>query len=514
MLWRLNFLVLFLCLTFGNTYILYYICPLHTCFFLVVYVTMRIYPEVNHTQWGIRYKLAVLGLLVYAVWDLPFTRLFDFFFGWWMDITPTIGATLGPRWEWYFRSSLDHWSTFLGMIFALNYPAAKQWMAHVETQLSSSTALAVKGTAATVISGLLFWWYTSVFPAPKLDYNASNAYLGCIPLLGYVFLRNLTPWLRSHYAHSLHELGKVTLETYLLQHHIWLTSNAKTLLCLIPNRDWRACNMLLATVLYYFASRELFRLTMALRGMLLPSTNLSQCWRNLGGVSAALTISWVIGVVVKSAVTARTVLFVFVLSSLVGGGSVCALLIFRLKLTTPFATLKSAAGLTTSITIVGFLILFIYLGERYGPEMDDGEEKLGAPSVADARKSVTAKAPGAMAQPLMGLGILAVSVLMLATMDSYFGIPMIALRFISFGRISVSWSDAYEPLHAEIGVELTLPTNSTNGMTKKADTIDEVGESDMGKGMKALDEFPATETATLNASSNLDITAEQKKPLL
>ena len=115
MLWRLNFLVLFLCLTFGNTYILYYICPLHTCFFLVVYATMRIYPEVNHTQWGIRYKLAVLGLLVYAVWDLPFTRLFDLFFGWWMDITPTIGATLGPRWEWYFRSSLDHWSTFLGM---------------------------------------------------------------------------------------------------------------------------------------------------------------------------------------------------------------------------------------------------------------------------------------------------------------------------------------------------------------------------------------------------------------
>ena len=100
MMWRLNFLVLFLCLTFGNTYILYYICPLHTCFFLVVYLAMRAYPEMNHTQWGVRYKVAALGCLVYLVWDVRQTRLFDLFFGWWTDPVSTIGATLGPRWEW------------------------------------------------------------------------------------------------------------------------------------------------------------------------------------------------------------------------------------------------------------------------------------------------------------------------------------------------------------------------------------------------------------------------------
>jgi len=37
MLWRLNFLVGLLCLTMGNTYVLYYICPLHTFFFFLVY---------------------------------------------------------------------------------------------------------------------------------------------------------------------------------------------------------------------------------------------------------------------------------------------------------------------------------------------------------------------------------------------------------------------------------------------------------------------------------------------
>jgi N-acetylneuraminate 9-O-acetyltransferase len=87
MMWRLNFLVLFLCLAFGNTYILYYICPLHTCFFLMVYAAMRIKQDVNHTQWGVRIKLAVLGLLIFLVWDLPFTRLYDVLFSWWMNET-------------------------------------------------------------------------------------------------------------------------------------------------------------------------------------------------------------------------------------------------------------------------------------------------------------------------------------------------------------------------------------------------------------------------------------------
>ena len=49
MLWRLNFSVLLLMWTHGNTYILYYICPLHTFFFLVVYAVMRVAKQVNHT---------------------------------------------------------------------------------------------------------------------------------------------------------------------------------------------------------------------------------------------------------------------------------------------------------------------------------------------------------------------------------------------------------------------------------------------------------------------------------
>ena len=68
MLWRLNFLVLFLCMTQGTTYILYYICPLHTYFFFMVYFTMRTGKHLNYSKYGLRAKLAVVALIIYVVW--------------------------------------------------------------------------------------------------------------------------------------------------------------------------------------------------------------------------------------------------------------------------------------------------------------------------------------------------------------------------------------------------------------------------------------------------------------
>ena len=105
MLWRLNFLVIFLCLTQGTTYILYYICPLHTYFFFMVYVAMRIGKKWNYTKYGLRYKLMALGVCIYVIWDLSQVNLFSYlhFF---LPTTPQLGAGNGTLWEWYFRTTL------------------------------------------------------------------------------------------------------------------------------------------------------------------------------------------------------------------------------------------------------------------------------------------------------------------------------------------------------------------------------------------------------------------------
>jgi hypothetical protein len=80
MLWRLNFSVLLLMWTHGNTWILYYICPMHTFYFLMVYATMYVYQSINYTKWEFRYKMMVVGVIIYIIWDIN-RGLFDIIFG-------------------------------------------------------------------------------------------------------------------------------------------------------------------------------------------------------------------------------------------------------------------------------------------------------------------------------------------------------------------------------------------------------------------------------------------------
>jgi hypothetical protein len=283
MLWRLNFLVLFLCLTQGTTYILYYICLLHTYYFLMVYVTMRIGYEKNHTKWWVRIKLGVLALVIFLVWDCDL-GLFKFFHYPFFGESSKQGATGGSMWEWYFRSSLDHWSTYLGMIFALNFPITSLFFRKLEAQ---PLVWHVLGKAAVGVAffGIFYAWVTGPFSQGKFDYNQTNAYYGFVPLVTYIYFRNLTPWLRNHTLELLHQIGKTTLETYLMQHHIWLTSDAKTLLTLVPG--YPKINFLLVSLIYVFLSRRLYQLTLFLRGMVLPD-NRDVCLKNLAGMGISI----------------------------------------------------------------------------------------------------------------------------------------------------------------------------------------------------------------------------------
>lgn len=297
MLWRLNFLVIFLCLTQGTSYILYYICLLHTYFFLVVYCTMRIANNAtNYSMWGIRCKLGVLAVIIFLVWDVE-SGLFSLLHGMFMGTQPKVGAQSGTLWEWYFRSSLDHWSTLWGMIFALNYPVTSLLFRKTES-LPLWKHIAVKGVFTVALLGALVWWILGPFRLEKYAYNHTHAYYGIIPMMAYIFFRNLTPWLRSHSLDLLEQLGKTTLETYLMQHHIWMTSNSKTLLTLIPG--YPKMNFLVVTLVYVLLSRLLFRLTMVLRGMLLPN-DLRVSLRNLSVLVSSFGACYVVVVFLKEA---------------------------------------------------------------------------------------------------------------------------------------------------------------------------------------------------------------------
>jgi hypothetical protein len=170
------------------------------------------------------------------------------------------------------------------MIFALNFPITSLFYRKLEAMSPMKEFLA-KGAVGVGLFAVFALWATGPFRQEKFDYNQTNAYYGFIPLITYIYFRNLTPFLRNHTLELLHQIGKTTLETYLMQHHIWLTSNAKSLLKLVPG--WPKVNFLLVSLIYVLLSRRLYQLTLFLRGMILPD-NRSACFMNLAGMAAVI----------------------------------------------------------------------------------------------------------------------------------------------------------------------------------------------------------------------------------
>ncbi|XP_032239724.2 protein REDUCED WALL ACETYLATION 3 isoform X2 [Nematostella vectensis] len=266
MLFRLNFLVVITCIVTTNEYMLYYICPMHTFWFLSVYAMMRpLYkrnadPKVMAAKFGIYFVLVFLIFDVSGVGEMVFKPFY-----------PILSYRKSLH-EWMFRAGLDHYATFLGMLCAYFYPNFEKFMSSLELEVcdrkTQVTHLLVKfGIAAALVTSVGFWW-CHVFVLPKFDYNKLHPYYSCIPLLAYIYLRNILPSLRTRYIHMFCWLGRITLETYISQLHVYLQADAKMLIVYIPG--YPLLNFALATVIYLCLSYTLFHLTVDLSAYLIP----------------------------------------------------------------------------------------------------------------------------------------------------------------------------------------------------------------------------------------------------
>jgi len=265
-LWRLNFLVLFTSLTLGTPYILYYSCPLHTFYFLMCFIVMRVRHETNYTPYGLRFKLLILTIVIYGIWDATFLHLFEriHFF---LSSKPIQGASHGILYEWYFRSTLDHWSTLLGMIFALNIPIITTFCHKLEKRLFPDAWIGKAFIAVPLLILCLLWIRFCLVRDDKYSYNSIHTYYSFIPVTCYVYFRNISSTLRTYHIQLFSVLGKISLELYILQHHIWLTSSSKTVLTLIPGQPY--FNLLVTTGIFVLCSHRAQAITYELRDVFL-----------------------------------------------------------------------------------------------------------------------------------------------------------------------------------------------------------------------------------------------------
>ncbi|KAI9809793.1 MAG: hypothetical protein M1825_000226 [Sarcosagium campestre] len=227
---RLNMLSCVLPYIMRTDYMFYYFAPLVTFWFSIVYLTMKVYHERNDQMLFVVAKILGSAALVISFTCIP---------GILEAVFTLLKYTCRIHWdarEWRFRASLDILIVYVGMLCALVY--LKISSASATARDASDTAallhrhmtkIKILAIIASVVVLPGFFAVTRRSPN-KEDYNWWQPIISFLPILSFVVLRNAHQSLRNIYSSGFAWLGKCSLETFILQFHIWLAADTKGLL--------------------------------------------------------------------------------------------------------------------------------------------------------------------------------------------------------------------------------------------------------------------------------------------
>ncbi|KAI0115288.1 Cas1p-domain-containing protein [Daldinia grandis] len=224
-LFRLNFLSVSLSYMMRTTYASYYFAPIVTFWYIVLYAMLRLFKNYNRDLRWLFFKVAVTARLTDLLILTPgileaITRFIYAIFYMSIDVE-----------EMRFRLGLDRYIVFVGVIVAaLTHRASVrgEWDSLRLGRVGAILPLRFtpRLTMACVGSIITFFCVTQTYLRGKQAYNQIHPFISWIPILCFIVLRNSHRMLRDKYLLLPNLLGRISLETYILQYHIWLGGDA------------------------------------------------------------------------------------------------------------------------------------------------------------------------------------------------------------------------------------------------------------------------------------------------
>ncbi|XP_045914100.1 N-acetylneuraminate 9-O-acetyltransferase [Micropterus dolomieu] len=285
-LFRLNFLVLVLCVVMDRAYQFYYFVPLVTFWFAVIYATLAMWPQIlqkkanSSSIWHLGVLAKLLGLLlficvfafsqglferIFSVW--PFSKLFEL---------------NGSIHEWWFRWKLDRFAVIHGMLFAFIYLVLQK--RQVLSEGKGETLFSAKISNVLLFLSVVCFITYSIWASScktKTECNEMHPFISVVQILAFILIRNIPGYARSIYSSFFAWFGKISLELFICQYHIWLAADTKGILVLIPGNP--SLNIMVSTFIFVCVAHEISLITNDLAQVVIPKDSVALLKR-LGAV--------------------------------------------------------------------------------------------------------------------------------------------------------------------------------------------------------------------------------------
>jgi hypothetical protein len=95
--------------------------------------------------------------------------------------------------------------------------------------------IAKVGQVVVGIILILLWWMLFGHINDKFVYNPIHPLIFWLPLFGWLMIRNSSKYLTEVHSTALEFFGKITLETYVLQFHVFMCRNVQHIPIVLPN---------------------------------------------------------------------------------------------------------------------------------------------------------------------------------------------------------------------------------------------------------------------------------------